>query len=201
MATVSELLFSCRHRYCRRYCRRRQVATSDAADLAWSPDDRAICVWDSVLQYKVCMYQPDGRCLKEYTAYSNALGVKTVRWSPSSQILGIGSYDETARLLNNLTWGEISKHPHPAEVNDKRVVLYREVESQELTDKIEAFPSTGGLHASCSKYAIQDLPYSIDSLKPDPEKCVNFVWLGSVQTSSSPPPPPPAHTHSHTLAR
>ena len=66
-------------------------------------------------------------------------------------------------MLNNLTWGEISKHPHPAEVSDKRVVLYREVESHELTDKIEAFPSTGGLHASCSKYAIQDLPYVTNS--------------------------------------
>lgn len=46
------------------------------------------------LQYKVFIYHPDGRLAKTYSAYDSGLGIKTVRWSPSSQFLAIGSYDQ-----------------------------------------------------------------------------------------------------------
>ena len=45
-------------------------------------------------QYNVLLYSLDGRCLSRYNAYDLALGVKTLAWSPSSQFLAIGSYDE-----------------------------------------------------------------------------------------------------------
>lgn len=70
------------------------METDDACGLAWSPDDRAICVWDSMLMYNLCIYSPDGRLLGQYSAYDDALGIKAVKWSPSSQFLAIGSYDE-----------------------------------------------------------------------------------------------------------
>jgi hypothetical protein len=33
-------------------------------------------------------------------AYQSALGIKTMAWAPSSNILALGSYDEKLRLLN-----------------------------------------------------------------------------------------------------
>ena len=47
-----------------------------------------------VLQYKMLLYSVDGRCLATYSAYDWALGVKSVAWSPTSQFLAIGSYDQ-----------------------------------------------------------------------------------------------------------
>ena len=40
------------------------------------------------------LYSLDGRCLSRYSAYEFALGIKSVCWSPSSQFLAIGSFDE-----------------------------------------------------------------------------------------------------------
>ena len=86
------------------------------AGMSWSSSGHILCVWDSVLdvslvityqnlvinliqntsfsQYKVLLYSLDGRPLMSYSAYDNALGVKSVVWSPSSQFLSIGSYDQ-----------------------------------------------------------------------------------------------------------
>ncbi|KAJ1540124.1 WD repeat-containing protein wrap73, partial [Cladochytrium tenue] len=69
------------------------VETSDLEDLAWSPDGRYIAVWDSLLEYRVAIYHPDGRKAASYSAYEHGLGVKTVSWSPSGQFLAVGSYD------------------------------------------------------------------------------------------------------------
>ena len=46
------------------------------------------------LQYKLFLYSVDGRCLSSYQPYEFALGIKTVTWSPSSQFLAIGSFDQ-----------------------------------------------------------------------------------------------------------
>lgn len=40
------------------------------------------------------LYSLDGRLLSTYSAYEWSLGIKSVAWSPSSQFLAIGSYDE-----------------------------------------------------------------------------------------------------------
>jgi hypothetical protein len=41
-----------------------EAHTVDAADLAWQPGGgTAICVWDSPLQYRACLYQADGKNL------------------------------------------------------------------------------------------------------------------------------------------
>jgi hypothetical protein len=56
------------------------VETTDAVDLSWSPGDDVIAVWDTPVEYGVCMYTCDGRKLATYSAYSDALGVK-VRYS------------------------------------------------------------------------------------------------------------------------
>jgi hypothetical protein len=52
-----------------------------------------------LLQYRMLIYSLDGRCLSSFSAYDLALGIKTVAWSPSSQFLAIGSYDQKVRDL------------------------------------------------------------------------------------------------------
>lgn len=69
-------------------------STTDLADLAWSPDGSCFVVWDSPLAYKMVVHAPDGSCLAEYSAYSDALGIKSLQWSPSGQMLCLGSYDQ-----------------------------------------------------------------------------------------------------------
>jgi WD40 repeat protein len=71
-----------------------RVATSDLADLAWSPDSKLIAVWDSPLTHKVGIYKRDGSCVGNIEGYEGALGIRCVRWSPDSQLLAIGSFDQ-----------------------------------------------------------------------------------------------------------
>ena len=78
---------------------RASLPTSDAADLVWSPDRTCLAVWESVLEYRVLVYAVDGSCLADYSAYGNALGIKTVAWSPTGQMLAIGSYDQVCVRL------------------------------------------------------------------------------------------------------
>ena len=71
-----------------------RVATSDLAGLAWSPDSKMIAAWDSALTYNVVVHKKDGACVGKFQAYEGALGIRCVQWSPNSQLLGIGSYDQ-----------------------------------------------------------------------------------------------------------
>ena len=53
-----------------------------------------------VAQVLVCGL--DGKCLTCYRAYSDALGVKSVAWSPSGQLLAVGSYDQVCSWVRPL---------------------------------------------------------------------------------------------------
>lgn len=71
------------------------VATHDLADLAWSPDGSCLAVWDSPAHsFTVAIYSPEGECLATHQPYSHALGVKCLAWSPSGQLLAVGSFDQ-----------------------------------------------------------------------------------------------------------
>lgn len=61
---------------------------------------------------QVLIYSPDGRCLFKYQAYESGLGVKTVSWSHCGQFLAVGSYDQTLRALNHLTWKIFADFTH-----------------------------------------------------------------------------------------
>lgn len=80
---------------------RHALPTSDAADLAWSPDATCLAVWESALDYRLYVIALDGSCLLDYCAYPDGLGIKTVAWSPTGQMLAVGSYDQV---------------PHPSEL-------------------------------------------------------------------------------------
>ncbi|GAB4821177.1 hypothetical protein N2152v2_008223 [Parachlorella kessleri] len=106
------------------------VATQDLADLAWSPDGSCLAVWDSPAHsYTVAIYTPEGECLTCYQAYSEGLGVKSLAWSPSGQLLAVGSFDQEVRVLNHVTWNPLARFAHPANVSGPpTVVAYSEVE-------------------------------------------------------------------------
>ena len=40
------------------------------------------------------VYTPDGECLASHSGYSQMLGIKTVAWSPSGQLLALGDYEQ-----------------------------------------------------------------------------------------------------------
>lgn len=75
-----------------------QVATTDLEDIAWSPDAACLVAWDTCLSYSLTVFTPEGETLAKYSAYSNALGVKTVQWAPSGQMLIIGSFDQVSSV-------------------------------------------------------------------------------------------------------
>jgi WD40 repeat protein len=108
------------------------VESRDLTNLCWSSDDRVICVWDNCIDYKLLVYSPDGRCLEQYTAYEYGLGIRTVSWSPESQLVSIGSYDQKLRLMNPLTWKVIKELDHGVNPNPKVTVIYREVDDENL---------------------------------------------------------------------
>ena len=60
-------------------------------------------------------YSPTGELLGRVEAYSNALGVKSIAWSPDGSLLSVGSYDQCARLVSAVTWKTVTvlKHVHP----------------------------------------------------------------------------------------
>ena len=76
------------------------VATSDLEDIAWSPDCACLVAWDTCLTYKLVVCTPQGEVLTTYSAYPNALGIKSVEWSPSGQMLAVGSFDQVLLQLS-----------------------------------------------------------------------------------------------------
>ena len=63
-------------------------------------------------QYKVLLYSLDGRLLSSFSAYEWSLGIKSLAWSPSSQFLAIGSFDEKVRTDGcGLTPDHQGEHP------------------------------------------------------------------------------------------
>lgn len=79
-------------------------ATEDLEGVAWSPVCLVVCVWDSPIKYNVMIYSMHGECLSTYSAYQDALSIRSVSWSSSGQLLAISSYDGCMRMLNNVTW-------------------------------------------------------------------------------------------------
>ncbi|KAI3471010.1 hypothetical protein Pfo_027673 [Paulownia fortunei] len=131
------------------------VDTLDLSDIQWSPDDSAIVIWDSPLEYKVLIYSPDGRCLSKYRAYESGLGVKSVSWSPCSQFLAVGSYDQMIRVLNHLTWKVFAEFTHLSTVRGPcDAAVFKEVDEPMQLDI----------------YDVMEVPITLPSQKPPADK-------------------------------
>lgn len=164
-----------------------ETETQDLAGVEWSPNGCVLAVWESCLEYKVLLYSLDGRLLSTYSAYEWSLGIKSVSWSPSSQFLAIGSYDEKVRILNHITWKKIAQFEHPSSMSNTKAVVYREVEkrpavSEDLSIHNISMGST--LFSSQSKYEICPLPVQLPVVKPDPERANPKIGISSLAFSS-----------------
>uniref|UniRef100_A0A672YHJ4 WD repeat containing, antisense to TP73 n=1 Tax=Sphaeramia orbicularis TaxID=375764 RepID=A0A672YHJ4_9TELE len=164
-----------------------ETETQDLAGLEWSPNGCVLAVWDSCLEYKVLLYSLDGRLLSTYSAYEWSLGVKSVTWSPSSQFLAIGSYDEKVRILNHITWKKITQFEHPSTINNTKAVVYKEVERRPVvSDDLSLHNITVGttLFNTQSKYEICPLPVQIPVVKPDPDRANPKIGISSLAFSA-----------------
>ncbi|XP_074498698.1 WD repeat-containing protein WRAP73 [Sebastes fasciatus] len=165
-----------------------ETETQDLAGLEWSPNGCVLAVWDSCLEYKVLLYSLDGRLLSTYSAYEWSLGVKSVTWSPSSQLLAIGSYDEKVRILNHVTWKKIAQFEHLSTINNTKAVVYKEVEKRPAvgSDDLSLHNITAGttLFNTQSKYEICPLPVQVPVVKPDPDRANPKIGVSTLAFSS-----------------
>ncbi|XP_061910421.1 WD repeat-containing protein WRAP73 isoform X1 [Entelurus aequoreus] len=166
-----------------------ETETQDLAGLEWSPNGCVLAVWDSCLEYKVLLYSLDGRLLSTFSAYEWSLGVKAVAWSPSSQFLAIGSYDEKVRILNHITWKKIALFEHPATINNNKVVVYKEVEKRVSAvgpEDLSLHNITMGssLLSTQSKYEIHPPPVQMPVVRPDPDRANPKIGVSTLAFSS-----------------
>lgn len=80
------------------------LTTVDAQGIRWSSDGRWLAVWEiPSMGFKVLIYTADGHLYKICSGGQDAdnigLGVKTLKWSPNSNILAIGDSNQRAVLL------------------------------------------------------------------------------------------------------
>nr|XP_056721356.1 WD repeat-containing protein WRAP73 isoform X1 [Euleptes europaea] len=163
--------------------------TQDIAGIEWAPNGCVLAVWDTCLEYKILLYSLDGRLLSTYCAYEWSLGIKSVSWSPSSQFLAIGSYDEKVRILNHVTWKKISEFEHPITVASPKTVVYKETEKSPVVkmDKLPFPPSkkaASSLFSTKSKYEIAELPISLHHVKPAVDRANPRIGVGMLAFSS-----------------
>lgn len=140
-------------------------------------------------QYKVLLYSLDGRLLSTFSAYEWSLGIKSLAWSPSSQFLAIGSYDEKVRILNHITWKKVTEFDHPATINNTKAVVYKEVERKPVVGSadlsIQQHITMGStLFNTQSKYEICPLPVQVRVVKPDLDRANPKVGVSSMAFSS-----------------
>lgn len=91
---------------------------------------------EPICAVQVLIYSPDGRCLLKYQAYESGLGVKSISWSPCGQFLAVGSYDQTLRVLNHLTWKTFAEFMHLSTVRGPCFPAVFKVKSFSLCSKL-----------------------------------------------------------------
>jgi WD40 repeat protein len=106
-----------------------QVDTTDLADLRWAKDDTAIIVWDNPIECRLLVYSATQGLLAQHIPYENALGYKTLDFSPNGKFLAAGSYDQKVRLYNHISWKEITFFEHKKSLTeDDDIHIYTEEE-------------------------------------------------------------------------
>lgn len=80
------------------------LTTVDAQGIKWSSDGRWLAIWDiPSMGFKVLIYTADGNLYKTYAGGQDTdnigLGVKTLKWSPDSNLLAIGDCNQRVVLL------------------------------------------------------------------------------------------------------
>ncbi|XP_062821694.1 WD repeat-containing protein WRAP73 isoform X2 [Anolis carolinensis] len=147
-----------------------------------------VCSDWQLLRYKVLLYSLDGRLLSTYSAYNWSLGVKSIAWSPSSQFLAIGSFDEKVRILNHVTWKKIAEFEHPVDIVSPKIIIYKEVEKSPAVDTEKlVFPPgkkmSSSLFSTKSKYEIAPVPLSLHLVEPAADRANPRIGVGMLAFS------------------
>lgn len=98
-----------------------------------------ICCMDSCLKFLIVFYAPNGIRLGQYQAYTDALGIKCMSWSPSGQLLSIGSYDQKIHIMNSLTWKPIIELSHSAPQYVGSLIAYVQCNEEDAGEKSTSF--------------------------------------------------------------
>lgn len=77
-----------------------------------------------ISRYRVLFYSQMGQLVARLEPYSNALGARSLSWSPDGSLLAVGSYDQCARLISPVNWKAVAvlRHVHPK--NQVGVYMY-----------------------------------------------------------------------------
>ncbi|KAG2175125.1 hypothetical protein INT44_007603 [Umbelopsis vinacea] len=156
-----------------------ELDTVDAQDIVISPNGGFIAAYDVPLLYKVSVYRPDGTKEASFSVDDGGLGIKSVCWSPDSQFLAVGGYDNKLRLLDTFTWKPVSIFTHQTKYLDnpeQEILIEREVMS-------------GAPHAGYDiRNGIQHIPrLRPDHDRPNPKTSVTakFNNLGNLMLTTS----------------
>ncbi|KAJ1558724.1 WD repeat-containing protein wrap73, partial [Nowakowskiella sp. JEL0078] len=144
--------------------RRFSVDTSDTEDISWSPDGQFIAVWSSILEYKLVVYHLDGKLASQYVAYDVGLGIKSVSWSASGQLLAVASFDQKVRLLNHYTFKPLNEFCHTPTLSGPNLLLLREVDNRENSEAISSS------NLPLARYEVIDPPVMVPTIRSDHEK-------------------------------
>ncbi|CAH8604652.1 unnamed protein product [Dicrocoelium dendriticum] len=183
-----------------------QLDTHDSDGLLWSPDGRYLVIWDGCLHYRAAVYTLDGRHLHTFSAYEpgrDFLGIKSVCWSPTGQLLAIGSYDQKCRILNHFNWSCLASLAHPVDQSiNPYLGLGPSGRVLHLDDNIGPGVSDHPLHnyrphrvdvyeevrheqqAQSVAYCLRSEPITIQSIRVDPKLPFPKVGIGLVAFSS-----------------
>uniref|UniRef100_A0AAR2IYE0 Anaphase-promoting complex subunit 4 WD40 domain-containing protein n=1 Tax=Pygocentrus nattereri TaxID=42514 RepID=A0AAR2IYE0_PYGNA len=161
-----------------------ETETQDLAGVEWSPNGCVLAVWDSCLEYKMLLYSLDGRLLSTYSAYEWSLGIKSVAWSPSSQFLAIGSYDEKVRILNHITWKKLIEFEHPATITSSKAVVIHYLISDEIASlPVQVTVVKPDLDRANPKIGISAVAFSADNryLATKNDNMPQSLWVWDMQ--------------------
>lgn len=66
-------------------------------------------------RYRVLFYSLTGELVGRLEAYANALGGRSMSWSPNGTLLAVGSYDQCVRLVSRVSWKPVAvlRHVRP----------------------------------------------------------------------------------------
>ncbi|KAJ3369061.1 WD repeat-containing protein wrap73 [Allomyces arbusculus] len=166
--------------------KRFQIDTTDASNIAWSPEGRFIAVTDSVFEFKVLIYSPDGHLLHPPTrAADHNLGIRSLAWSPTGQFLAVGSYDQTVSLLNHYTFNSLvdwSLEPTTLVLSRKQrpTVYFESIDTAQLGGSSTDWPSAADL--------VRPVPPAYSVVAPPTEAGkTTSVTLAAVKTDANTP--------------
>ena len=62
--------------------------------------------------------------IAKQSVYDRALGIKSVISSPNGQYLSIGSFDQSVRIFNSISWNLITDLKHTSQLNAGSDVVF-----------------------------------------------------------------------------